>query len=99
MEFNHENAAMIPYYVHEGEMVRMERVNKRCFIAFMIVLVMLFVTNIGWIVYESQFTDVVTTTEIEADQDGDYNFVSGGDLNYVTASPNQNNNESAGESE
>ena len=99
MEFNHENAAMIPYYVHEGEMVRMERINKRWFIAFLIVLVMLFATNAGWIVYESQFSDVVTTTEIEADQQGDYNFVSGGDLNYGTASPYQDNNESAGESE
>ena len=65
MEFNNENAAMIPYYVHEGEMVRMERVNKRLFIAFIIVLIMLFATNIGWIIYESQFETVDIDQQVE----------------------------------
>ena len=50
-----ENAAMIPYYVHEGEMNRMERLNKRWFISFLVVLAILFVTNAGWIIYESQY--------------------------------------------
>lgn len=53
-----QNAVMMPYFVHEGEMSRMERVNKRWFIAFLIVLVMLFVTNAAWIIYESQFETV-----------------------------------------
>ena len=34
---------MIPYFVHEGEMARMERANKRWFVAFLVVLVMLVV--------------------------------------------------------
>ena len=65
MEFNEENAAMIPYYVHEGEMVRMERLNKRWFISFLIVLVMLFATNAGWIIYESQFETVDIDQQVE----------------------------------
>lgn len=48
---------------HEKEMTRMETTNKRMFIAFLIVLVMLFVTNAAWIVYENQFQDVVVTQE------------------------------------
>lgn len=48
---------------HEKEMTRMETANKRMFIAFLIVLVMLFVTNAAWIVYENQFQDVVVTQE------------------------------------
>ena len=73
---------MIPYFAHEGEMARAERMNKRLWIVILVLIICLVGTNAGWIVYESQFTDEVTTTEIEAQQDGDYNFVSGGDLNY-----------------
>lgn len=65
MEFNNENAAMIPYYVHEGEMVRMERMNKRWFVAFIVVLAMLFATNAGWIIYESQFETVDIDQQVE----------------------------------
>lgn len=50
-----QEAVTIPFFVHENEMVRLERLNKRWFIAFLIAIVMLFVTNAGWIVYESQF--------------------------------------------
>lgn len=76
------DVVMIPYYAHEGEMARAERMNKRLWIVILVLIICLVGTNAGWIVYESQFTDEVTTTEIEAQQDGDYNFVSGGDLNY-----------------
>lgn len=54
---------MISTAQHEKEMTRMETANKRMFIAFLIVLVMLFVTNAAWIVYENQFQDVVVTQE------------------------------------
>ena len=60
-----QNAVMIPYFAHEGEMSRMERVNKRWFIAFLIVLVMLFVTNAAWIIYESQYEKVLITQEVD----------------------------------
>lgn len=77
-----DEPVMIPYYAHEGEMSRMERANKRLWIIIIILIAALIVSNAGWIYYESQFVDEVSTTEIEAQQDGDYNFVSGGDLNY-----------------
>jgi len=47
--------ASLPYFVHEGEMARMERANRRWFIAFMTVLIMLFATNLGWVIYEMQY--------------------------------------------
>lgn len=78
-----ENAAMIPYYVHEGEMNRLERVNKRWFILFIIVLSMLFVTNAGWIICENQYADEVTTVEQEVDTGEGMAVVSGtGDAIY-----------------
>ncbi len=81
-----DDPVMIPYYAHEGEMSRMERTNKRLWIVVIILIVALIGTNVGWLIYESQFTDEISTTEIQAQQDGDYNFVSGGDLSYGTDS-------------
>lgn len=93
-----DESVMIPYFVHEGEMSRAERTNKRMWILVIILIVALIATNLGWIIYENQYSDVVKTTEIEAEQDGSYNFVSGGDLSYGTESQNQGNNQNASES-
>lgn len=73
---------MIPYFVHEGEMARAERLNKRLWVLILILVVALIGSNVGWIIYESQYQTEVTTTTVQAEQEGDYNFVSGGDLNY-----------------
>lgn len=62
-----QKAVSIPYYLHEGEMFRLERLNKRWFIAFLIVLVMLFVTNGAWIAHEMQYKDEMWTYEIQQD--------------------------------
>ena len=69
-DFGITGEAQIPYFIHEGDMARMERVNKRWFVAFLIVLIMLFATNAGWIFYESQFsTETITKTTYEAESD------------------------------
>lgn len=70
-----KETAMIPYYVHEGEMNRMERVNNRWFIAFLVVLISLIATNVCWIVYENQFEEIVTTESYSAEADGNSNAV------------------------
>ena len=64
---NEQKAASIPYYLHEGEMFRLERLNKRWFIAFLIVLVMLFVTNGAWIYHEMQYQDEIWSYEVQQD--------------------------------
>ena len=48
----------IPYIVYETEMARNERHTKRWIVAFFVALAMLFVTNIGWLIYESQFETI-----------------------------------------
>ena len=60
-----EQVAQIPYFAHEGEMVRMERANKRLWIVILVLIVCLMGTNIGWIVYESQFTDEYVQQEVD----------------------------------
>ena len=83
MSDERKDLAQVPYFVHEGDMARLERTNKRQFIIILVLIFALIGSNIGWIYYESQFEDVVTTTEIEASQDGSgVNIVGGGDVNY-----------------
>lgn len=62
-----DETAMIPYFAHEGEMNRAERANKRLWIIIIILIVALVGTNAGWIIYESQFSKVVTTVEQQVD--------------------------------
>lgn len=79
----------VPYIVHESSMARMERQIKRLWITILLLIAMLVATNGAWILYESQFSDIVTT--IEAEQDGSgVNIVSGGDLDYGAESEDNN---------
>lgn len=45
----------VPYIVYEAALDRETRHTKKWMIAFFVVLAMLFATNVGWIIYESQF--------------------------------------------
>lgn len=55
----------VPYIVHESAMARMERQIKRLWIALLVVICMLFASNAGWLIYESQFAT------ISCEQDGE----------------------------
>jgi len=83
-----DDSIMIPYFVHEGDMTRIERANKRLWIIVIILIVALIGSNIGWLVYESQFSDVVTTVEQEVDTGNGTAVVSGtGDAIYGESDP------------
>ena len=75
----------IPYIAYEAAMSRFDRLNRRLWIAVILLIVLLVGSNIAWLVYESQFQ--VYETSIEATQDGEgVNIVGGGDVNYGTES-------------
>lgn len=75
---------------HEKEMTRLEVQCKRWFIAFIIVLVMLFVTNAAWVIYENSFQDVVVTQDAFVDGNG-ANYINGtGDMTYGSQSTPDN---------
>lgn len=76
----------VPYIVHEGMLVRMERQIKRLWITLIIAIVALAVTNLAWIYYESQFE----TVSYSQDGEGLNNIKTGtqGDL-YGTDGKNQ----------
>lgn len=67
---------------HEKEMTRLEVQCKRWFIAFLVVLGMLFATNLAWTIYENQYQDVVVTQDAFVDGNG-ANYINGtGDMTY-----------------
>ena len=69
----------VPYIVHESAMARMERQIKRLWIALIVAACLLFASNAGWLIYESQFE----TFYYEQDGEGINNVNLGeqGDLN------------------
>ena len=64
---DNEQTAMIPYFIHEGETNRLERVNRRLWILAIIIFVAFIVTNAAWIIYETQYQDELYTYEIRQD--------------------------------
>ena len=65
------------YLMWESSQYRSERVNLRLWIVVLVLIVALVGTNVGWLIYESQFEDLVTTTQTisqEASTDGNGNI-------------------------
>lgn len=64
--------------------------EKRLVWVIVLLIVLLVGSNVGWLIYESQFETVETNeTIVEATQDGEgVNIVGGGDVNYGTESKN-----------
>lgn len=81
----------VPYVVHEAEVSRQERQIKRMWIALIVLAVALFLTNMAWIGYESQFE----TISYEQDGDGlnNVNLGEQGDVINGTESENQTQEE------
>lgn len=50
-----EEQMTVPYIVYESAMARSERHIRRLVIALIVAVVMIAVTNIAWLYYESQF--------------------------------------------
>ena len=61
--------ATVPYVAHEFAMARAERQSKRLVAVIILLILLLVGSNIGWLVYESQFEDYVITQEVEQEAD------------------------------
>lgn len=75
-------AEPVPFIVHEGTMARAERSFKRLWAAIILLIVLLFGSNAGWLWYESQFEETTTTIEAEADDGGNAVANNNGMVNY-----------------
>lgn len=68
----------VPYVVHESSMARAERQAKRLIAIIILLIVLLVGSNIGWLVYESQFEMVETSSEevvVDAGSNGVANYI------------------------
>jgi hypothetical protein len=70
---------LIPYVVYEAETARHERQIKRMWIALIVAVSMIFASNVGWLIYESQFETI--TYEQDGDGINNVNYGQQGDLN------------------
>lgn len=71
----------VPFYIHEAECTRLDRIIKRLWILAIILIALLVATNAAWLWYESQFEDISVEQEVDT---GEGNaIVNGvGDINY-----------------
>jgi flagellar basal body-associated protein FliL len=80
----------VPYIVHEGDMARMERSNRRLWIIILVLIVLLVGSNIAWLCYENSMEEVSTTNEVTQEldtSDGDDAMING-DVNIGESKKN-----------
>lgn len=72
-------ANIVSYIAFESTCSRLERSNKRLFILCIVLIVALIASNLGWVIYESQYEDVTVTQEVDQENEGegDNNFIGG----------------------
>ena len=66
-----EDRKAIPYYAYDALSLMANRTNRRLWILCIILIVLLFGTNMGWVIYESQFEEVSTTQRVEQEAEWD----------------------------
>lgn len=80
-----EEKNAVPYIVHEGVLARMERQLKRLFIAIIVLIAALVLSNGAWLYAWMQYD--YSSEYIEAEQDGrGINIVGGGDVRFGSES-------------
>ena len=91
---NENDMLTVPYVAFESTMEREDRKHKRLWIALILTIILLVLSNGYWIWYECQFEDVVTTTVTQEGQtDGDGNIIlnNDGEVNYGIESETDGN--------
>lgn len=73
----------VPFKVYESAQARADERFKKMWIIIITLIVLLVGSNFGWLVYESQYQDVVTTTQTvsqnTADGGNNSNYFYGGE--------------------
>lgn len=82
---------MVPYAVVELAETRQKWLFKRMWIALIVAVAMLFASNIGWLIYESQFETI--TYNQDGEGINNVNYGEQGDLNNGAESENQTEEE------
>lgn len=70
-----EKPLSVPYIVYEGEQARSERYIKRLIIAIIIIIAMLFLSNIIWLFSWIQYDYVSEEVTVDSQSTGDANYI------------------------
>ena len=83
--------ASVPYAVFESSMMRADLLSKRLVAVIILLIVLLVGSNVGWLIYESQFEYVEETyQEVAQEADNGENHFIGGDFVGETDDKDQN---------
>ena len=85
---------VVSRHVHESDLDRLERINKRWFVAWLITFLLLVGCVAGFIYYESQW-EVVSTTEVTQENTDGYNNYIGNDGDIYNGKTDYQNNENS----
>ena len=77
----------IPYIAFEAEMARHERTIKRLLVALVASILLLFISNVAWLLFFNQFDYAIDTVTQELDT---------GNANYIGEDGTINNGEATG---
>ena len=85
-----EDKTTIPYIVHEGTMVRMERQIKRITVALIVTVILMFVSNALWLYawVQYDYTGETATTRITQDGQG-INTIGDGNVTEISTEDGQ----------
>ena len=82
--------AVMPIAQHEKDQNRLMGIIKSLVAVIVILVVLLVGSNVGWLIYESQFEEYTITQEVEQDAENGENHFIGGD--YIGEAESKNNN-------
>ena len=87
--------AVMPIAQHEKDQNRLMGIIKSLIAVIVILIVLLVGSNVGWLIYNSQFEVVEesTQTSITQDNDGGHNNYIGNDGDIINGETNDNNKE------
>ena len=80
----------VPYIVHESSMARMERQIKRLWIALIVCIALIFASNAGWLIYESQYETLEYSYDYQQDGQGTNIIGNGNDVNNGAETESEN---------
>lgn len=82
--------ATVPYQVFKDFKETAKANSLKWFIICLVLVVLLVGSNIGWLIYESQFETIETTQEAIQEADNGENHFIGGDMIGETDNPDNN---------